>query len=89
MDAQKEVVIRNQYGLHVRPATSFAELARKFSSTIQVIKDGQTVDGKSCIDLLTLAPECGVKLVIRAQGDDAQAAVDALSKLIESGFGEE
>lgn len=89
MDSQKEVIIKNKFGLHVRPATTFAELARKFGSTIQVIKDGQTVDGKSCIDLLTLAAEAGSKLVIRAEGEDAQAAVDALSKLIESGFGEE
>jgi len=54
-----------------------------------VLKDGQTVNAKSSIDLLTLAAVAGTRLTLRAEGDDADQALDALSKLIDSKFGEE
>jgi phosphocarrier protein len=76
-------------GLHVRPATSLSKLAQSFQSEIQIIKDGQTVNAKSCIDLLTLAATQGTRLVVRAEGGDAEAAVERIVRLIESGFGEE
>jgi phosphocarrier protein len=86
---QRQVVIKNKLGLHVRPATMFAELARRFSSLIYVIKDGVEVDAKSCIDLLTLAAVEGSKLLLKAKGKDARVAVEELTKLVEEGFGEE
>ena len=88
MPAERNVTIKNPLGLHVRPSTRFAETASKFRSDVQVIKDGQAVNAKSSIDLLTLAAVEGTELTLRAEGDDASQAIDELSALIESGFGE-
>jgi phosphotransferase system HPr (HPr) family protein len=88
MDAQRLVTIRNKMGMHVRPATALADTARRFSASIQLVKDGQPVDAKSCIELLTLAAVQGTELVVRAHGSDAVQAVQAVADLIDSGFGE-
>ena len=87
MEAERHVTILNQKGLHVRPATLFAETAGRFSCGIEVVKDGQIVDGKSCIDLLTLAAEPGTPLLLRANGSDAEVAVSTLADLIQDRFG--
>lgn len=89
MIAEKQVVIVNTLGLHVRPSTQFAEIATRFASAVSVIKDGQAVNAKSSIDLLTLAAVAGTRLTLRADGEDAGPALEALTRLIESGFGEE
>jgi phosphocarrier protein HPr len=89
MVAERMVTIQNTLGLHVRPSAEFAGTASKFKARVSVLKDGQTVNAKSSIDLLTLAAVAGTRLVLRAEGDDADLALDALSKLIESKFGEE
>jgi len=89
MIAERTVTILNTLGLHVRPSAAFAGTASKFRSTVSVIRDGQAVNAKSSIDLLTLAAVSGTELLLRADGDDAREAVDALATLIESKFGEE
>ena len=89
MVSERQVMIQNTLGLHVRPSAEFAGTASKFKSRVSVLKDGQTVNAKSSIDLLTLAAVAGTRLTLRAEGDDADQALDALSKLIESKFGEE
>ncbi len=89
MVAERLVTIQNTLGLHVRPSAEFAGTASKFKSRVSVLKDGQTVNAKSSIDLLTLAAVAGTRLMLRAEGDDADQAVDALSKLIDSKFGED
>ncbi|HLY73186.1 MAG TPA: HPr family phosphocarrier protein [Planctomycetota bacterium] len=89
MLAERVVTIQNTLGLHVRPSAEFAGTAAKFKARVSVLKDGQTVNAKSSIDLLTLAAVAGTRLMLRAEGDDADQAVEALSKLIDSKFGEE
>ena len=89
MIVERRVRIVNTLGMHVRPSISFAEVAGKFRSSICVIKDGQTVNAKSSIDLLTLAPVAGTDLFLRAEGDDANEAIDVLTRMIESKFDEE
>ena len=89
MIAERTVTIANMLGLHVRPSAEFAGTASKYRSRVSVIRDGQAVNAKSSIDLLTLAAIAGTQLTLRAEGDDAQQAVDALATLIESKFGEE
>ena len=89
MTAEKHVTILNMLGLHVRPSAAIAGTAAKFKSSVSVIKDGQAVNAKSSIDLLTLAAIAGTQLMLRAEGDDAREAVDALATLIETKFGEE
>jgi len=87
MRTERQVTIANEKGLHVRPATKFAETASRFRCRIEVVKDGTTANGKSSIDLLTLAAEPGSALLIRADGEDADAAVETLVGLVLDRFG--
>jgi len=89
MIAERDVTILNMLGLHVRPSAAIAGMAAKFKSAVSVVKDGQAVNAKSSIDLLTLAAVAGTELTLRAEGDDAREAVDALAALIQTKFGEE
>jgi phosphotransferase system HPr (HPr) family protein len=87
-NADREVRINVEYGLHLRPAELFARTATRFVSEIRVIymDKGEQVNGKSLLDLITLAAECGAVLKIEAQGPDAELAVETLSRLVESDF---
>ena len=80
------VVLTHENGLHARPATKLVEAAGKFVSDISIAKDGYVVNGKSVIEILTLAAEQGAHLTITAKGKDAAEAVKALAQLIEGGF---
>ncbi len=82
----RRVAIRNPLGLHLRPAEMFARIAKKFDATIEVIKEGQRVDAKSILDVLTLGAEQGQELLLEAAGPEAQDALDALAELAESEF---
>jgi phosphotransferase system HPr (HPr) family protein len=82
----KTVTIVNPQGLHARPADLFVKLANRFSAAIRVRKDNESVDGKSILSILTLGAEQGTQLEILATGDDAPAAVAALTELVEQGF---
>jgi phosphocarrier protein HPr len=88
-DSERVVVITNKYGLHARPAAEFVKLAGRFRSIVMVRKDDLDVNGKSIMGMMMLAAECGSEIVIRASGEDADAAVDALVNLVTSRFGEE
>lgn len=83
------VTIVNRAGLHARPASEFVKLAGKFSSEVRLEKDGFEVNGKSIMGVLMLAAERGTHLVIRAEGEDAPEAVEALADLVRRGFEEE
>jgi len=80
------LVIQNTQGLHARPAEMFVRLAKTFESRIELIREGRRVEARSIIDLLTLGAAQGTELVLEAEGSDAQEAVDALARLVESGF---
>lgn len=80
--ADVEVVLKNKYGLHARPATLVAQTAKQFEADIQLDKDGEVVDAKSIFGMLTLAAECGSTLRIRANGPDASDAVAKIAEVI-------
>ena len=80
--------IRNRLGLHARAAARFVQAANRFRSRIQVTRDARTMDGKSILGILLLAASHGTLLVVSAEGDDEEQAVEALSRLVEGGFGE-
>ncbi len=85
-----EVTILNKEGFHARPAQLFVEKSNKYQSQIKVIReDGTEVDGKSILGLMTLELTKGKKIIIEADGVDEKEAVEELSQLIESKFGEE
>jgi phosphocarrier protein len=81
--------LKNKLGLHARAAASFVKVTQQFKSKIQVEHEGQTVDGESILDILTLACPRGGVLTIRAEGIDAPAAIEELAKLVENKFGED
>jgi len=85
---EREAKIVNTLGIHARPAAEFVKVANRFTSSIQVIKDDVQVNGKSILGVMMLAAERGSSIRIRADGDDAAAAVDALVHLVSEGFGE-
>lgn len=89
MEHSQEVTIVNKYGLHARPAAEFVKLANKFGAEVWIRKDEVEVSGKSIMGVMMLAAECGSAVQIRARGDDAQAAVEALVGLIQNRFGED
>jgi len=81
---EREFAVRSELGLHARPAGQFVSLASRFSSEISVGRDGEWVDGRSVLSLLSLAAGTGSCLRIRATGPDAAEAVAALGELLEN-----
>jgi phosphocarrier protein len=78
----------NENGLHARPAAEVVKIAAKFKSDITMVRDDLEVNAKSIMGVMMLAAECGSQLIVRANGDDAQEAVDAIAALIANKFGE-
>jgi len=84
----RQVLLRNRYGLHARPAALFVELSNRFQSEITVRKGEQEENAKNILAVMTLGAGPGTVLTISAIGPDAQEAVHALVKLVEDNFGE-
>ncbi len=82
----KEVVVQNQIGLHARPATFFIQKANEFKSSIWVEKDERRVNAKSLLGVLSLGIIGDTEIKIIVDGVDEREALDALIKLVESGF---
>ena len=85
---ERTVQILNKNGLHARPAAEIVKLAAKYRSEITISRDGTEVNGKSIMGVMMLAAECGASILLRADGEDAEQAVDALATLIANKFGE-
>ena len=85
---EKNVSIKNASGLHARPAGMFVKKAAEFKSTVEVKKKKKTVNAKSIMGIMSLGLGQGDELTVVANGEDQEAAVNALVELIEGGFGE-
>jgi phosphocarrier protein HPr len=85
---EREVRILNKLGIHARPAAEIVKTAGKFKSNIIIVRDDLEVNAKSIMGVMMLAAECGSTVMLRADGDDAQAAIDAIAEVIANGFGE-
>ncbi len=85
----REYRIVNEKGMHARAAAEFTRLASKFKSGIYVMREGVEVNGKSIMGVLMLAAYFESTIRVRAEGEDAAAALDALEALVENKFGEE
>jgi phosphocarrier protein HPr len=85
---ERTVRIVNKLGLHARPAAEIVKTAAKFKSEITIIRDELEVNGKSIMGVMMLAAEYGSTILIRAEGVDADAALDALAALVAAKFGE-
>ena len=81
--------IVNKKGLHARASAKFVQLVERFDATVRVTRGHETVGGTSIMGLMMLGAATGTTITVEATGNEAAAAVDALAKLVESGFGEE
>ena len=86
--AERSVQIVNKHGLHARPAAEMVKAASKFKSDITISRDDLEVNGKSIMGVMMLAAEYGATITLKASGPDADDALDALSALVASRFGE-
>ena len=85
---ERETTIVNELGLHARPAAELVKTANQFEAHIEIVKDGMSVNAKSIMGVMMLAAETGSTVMFRAEGSDAEAAVQALVELVHKGFGE-
>jgi len=81
---KEQVVIGKTHGLHARPATIFVQLANKFNSSVKIERDGEIVDGKSIMALLSLGANFGVEVALIIEGDDAGEAMDELKNFLKA-----
>jgi phosphocarrier protein len=86
--AERSVQIVNKHGLHARPAAEMVKAAARFKSEITISRDDLEVNGKSIMGVMMLAAEYGATITLRADGPDADDAVEALAGLVTSRFGE-
>ena len=85
----RELKILNKLGLHARPAALFVKAASRFVCDITIVKSGTEVSGKSIMGLMTLEAAMGCTLKLKAEGQDAEAAIEELQKLVEKKFYED
>jgi phosphocarrier protein HPr len=85
----RELAITNQRGLHARASAKFVKCAESFDATITVSRDGQSVPGTSIMGLMMLAASIGTSITVEASGPQADAAMQAISHLVESKFDED
>lgn len=86
---QRVLSIVNRRGLHARASAKFVKHAEEFDAKIEVSKDGSTVLGTSIMGLMMLSAAKGDQITLKAEGADGQAALDALEKLVATGFHED
>ena len=84
---ERTVMLGSKSGLHARPAAIFVQHAKEFKSQITLSKNDKTVNGKSILSVLTLGAEQGDQVVLKVNGDDAEAAIDKLTHLLEGDLG--
>nr|WP_319515039.1 HPr family phosphocarrier protein [uncultured Cohaesibacter sp.] len=82
------LIIQNKRGLHARASAKFVQLVERFDALVRVSKDGQTVCGNSIMGLMMLAAAPGCAIDVVAEGNEAEAVMEALNQLISDRFGE-
>ena len=87
--AEEKLQIVNELGMHARAATKFVQTANKFKSSVFVEKDGQVVNGKSIMGVLMLVAAKGTFIIVKCEGEDAPAALQAIATLVRDKFGED
>ncbi len=83
---ERRIVIKNKLGMHARAAVKFVNTANRFSSLVKIEKDGNVIDGKSILGILTLAAVQGSEIILRVSGWDKKRALKALTDLIDNKF---
>ena len=86
---ERAVQVVNANGIHARPAAEIVRTAGRFKAHITIVRDDLEVNAKSIMGVMMLAAECGSTVRIKADGADADGALDALATLFASKFGEQ
>lgn len=84
----KSITVKNEQGLHMRPAGIFTKAMAPFQSNVQIVFNGKKFNGKSIMNVIAACIKCGSEITIECSGEDEQAALDKAVELIESGLGE-
>lgn len=85
---KQDVTLKNETGLHARPASLFVKEASKYVSDIKIIREGKEYNAKSIMGILSMGAAKGDNITIIAEGEDAKEAIDGLVELVNSKFGE-
>ena len=85
----KEFTLKNKMGFHMRPANVFVTEMTKFSSDVNIIFNGKTINGKSIMNIMAACIKCGSTITVECSGANENEMLNAASALIEDGFGEE
>ena len=83
---EKTLIIQNENGFHLRPASNFVRVTSKFNSNISVTKDGVTINGKSILGLMSLSCEKGSEIILTVEGEDEEIAFKTLEELVNNKF---
>lgn len=86
---EREIQVTNKWGLHARPAAMLVKTASRFKSEIWLKKEDVEANAKSILSVMMLAAEVGSRVIIRAEGDDEEEAVETLVRIFREKFGEE
>lgn len=89
MTVRVDYPIINQLGLHARPSAKFVSLSARYPCAVWLERNGQRVNGKSIMGLMTLAAAQGIVLTLETEGEQEQACADALLALAADRFGED
>ncbi len=84
----KTLTVQNKLGIHARPAAQFVRVASRFQADVTVVKDDESVDGKSIMGLMMLAVGWGAEIMVTADGPDEAETIAALEELVNGKFGE-
>lgn len=88
MESSRSIRLRNPAGLHARPCHAIVTTAQRYASELRVSCDGQEVNGKSILELMTLCAPVEATLTFLARGEDCELLIESVSRLVEEGFGE-
>ena len=85
----RELPIVNRKGLHARASAKFVQTVERFDAEVTVTRCGETVGGRSIMGLLTLAAAQGTTITVTARGEDAEACLEGIARLLADRFGED
>lgn len=85
---EEQIIIKNIHGMHARPATIFVQLANKFNSSVKMGKNGEFVDGKSIMAILSLGVNLNTEVNLIIEGNDASEAMEELKGFLTNSEGE-
>ena len=84
----QKIIVKNEQGLHMRPAGAFVKLASKFKCNITIAANGKEINGKSVMNLIGACIKCGTEMEIKCDGDNEKEALNTLIDFVESSMGE-